>query len=383
MVHDKSPKKRKLSARDAPNQPEKKNKRDNKERSKDPSHEQWSKSKKKRMRQRKALLVKSKAQESQQQTHNKPSNGTSTAQTHENSSGPHHSDQLGVKKDAAPQVSASLSSSSALQKSFRERLSGSRFRLLNQELYTTNSRDSFRKFQDNPSLFDEYHTGFRHQVNQWPVNPINVLVGKIKKWMLAKNNQGKKLPKSQDAVVADFGCGDAELAKKLLEEASTWSGLNMKVHSFDLVAAGPNAELITPCDIMQTPLSDGSVDVGVFCLSLMGTNLADFIREAHRVLKPNGILHIAEVRSRFEVKQPNKKGSKHSSTATTARSVGTADDDDGLQEFLGVLEKLGFQCLGTDRSNKMFLLMELKKDEKIMPPKNLSYTARPCIYKRR
>lgn len=36
----------------------------------------------------------------------------------------------------------------------------------------------------------------------------------------------------------------------------------------------------------QVPISSASVDVAVFCLSLMGTNLVDFLREAHRVLKP-------------------------------------------------------------------------------------------------
>lgn len=35
----------------------------------------------------------------------------------------------------------------------------------------------------------------------------------------------------------------------------------------------------------QVPLSPASVDVAVFCLSLMGTNLVDFLTEAHRVLK--------------------------------------------------------------------------------------------------
>lgn len=36
---------------------------------------------------------------------------------------------------------------------------------------------------------------------------------------------------------------------------------------------------------MQVPLEDGSVDIGVFCLSLMGTNYQDYIMEARRVLK--------------------------------------------------------------------------------------------------
>ena len=37
--------------------------------------------------------------------------------------------------------------------------------------------------------------------------------------------------------------------------------------------------------LQQVPLGDASVDVAVFCLSLMGTNLADYLTEAHRVLK--------------------------------------------------------------------------------------------------
>lgn len=37
--------------------------------------------------------------------------------------------------------------------------------------------------------------------------------------------------------------------------------------------------------LQQVPLGESSVDVAVFCLSLMGTNLADYLTEAHRVLK--------------------------------------------------------------------------------------------------
>jgi len=48
------------------------------------------------------------------------------------------------------------------------------------------------------------------------------------------------------------------------------------------------------------PLKAGTVDIVVFCLALMGTNIGEFLKEANRLLKPNGILKIAEVRSRFE-----------------------------------------------------------------------------------
>lgn len=73
-------------------------------------------------------------------------------------------------------------------------------------------------------------------------------------------------------MVADFGCGDAKLAKSV----------EQKVHSFDLIAID---DTVVACDMTKVPIDDASVDVAVFCLSLMGTNLQDYIYEANRVLK--------------------------------------------------------------------------------------------------
>tara|TARA_B110000305_G_C18883890_1_gene378854 strand:- start:125 stop:415 length:291 start_codon:yes stop_codon:yes gene_type:complete len=50
----------------------------------------------------------------------------------------------------------------------------------------------------------------------------------------------------------------------------------------------------------KTPLTSRSIDCGVFCLSLMGTNFVDFLKEANLVLKYGGKLFVAEVLSRFE-----------------------------------------------------------------------------------
>lgn len=99
-------------------------------------------------------------------------------------------------------------------------------------------------------------------------------------------------------VVADFGCGDCKIARSVKN----------KVHSFDLA---PVCDLATACDMAkvsycsnnalicnaakrlkaalfitspQVPLRDSTVDIAVFCLSLMGTNLGDFLAEANRVL---------------------------------------------------------------------------------------------------
>ena len=73
-------------------------------------------------------------------------------------------------------------------------------------------------------------------------------------------------------VVADFGCGEGRLAKSIPQ----------KTYSLDLVAHRPD---IIAGDMAKTPLQTKSVDVAVYCLSLMGTNLKDFLLEANRVLK--------------------------------------------------------------------------------------------------
>lgn len=78
--------------------------------------------------------------------------------------------------------------------------------------------------------------------------------------------------RSGKLIIADFGCGEAKLAQSVPN----------KVHSFDLVAIN---DLVTKCDMRKVPLNNESVDVAVFCLSLMGTNVIDFLCEAHRVMK--------------------------------------------------------------------------------------------------
>jgi ribosomal RNA-processing protein 8 len=72
--------------------------------------------------------------------------------------------------------------------------------------------------------------GFRQQTKNWPEQPLEAAIRWLKK-------QPKKLK------VADFGCGDAGLAK----------GVAQKVVSLDLVAASPE---VTACDMSSTPLGD-------------------------------------------------------------------------------------------------------------------------------
>jgi hypothetical protein len=232
---------------------------------------------------------------------------------------------------------------SNLQEKFRKKLESARFRSINEELYTKAGQEAFHDFQQNPEKFTAYHRGYREQASMWPCNPLHNVIN----WI--QNN-------FQTAVVADMGCGEATLAETL----STASPLNGRkpfiVHSFDLVAA--NASVVA-CDISHTPLAANTVDIVIFCLSLMGINFHEFIYEAHRILKLHGIIKIVEVRSRFE-------------------SNNIQDD------FRVYLSQCGFKvrAVNTLIDNKMFFDIEC---EKIGPCSRVKpqFTLKACQYKKR
>jgi ubiquinone/menaquinone biosynthesis C-methylase UbiE len=59
-------------------------------------------------------------------------------------------------------------------------------------------------------------------------------------------------------------------------------------------------ESVVECDMTTTPLDDANLDVAVFSLSLMGSNWADYLKEAYRTVKPYGHLFIAEPAGRWQ-----------------------------------------------------------------------------------
>lgn len=231
--------------------------------------------------------------------------------------------------------------SSSLLDKMRSRLQGGQFRMLNEKLYTCRGQEALQFFSKDPKAFFQYHKGYREQTAQWPRLPVDVIAD----WL---NSRSKAF------VVADFGCGDATLAAKVPN----------KVFSLDLVSSNPS---VITCNMAHTPLEKGSVDVAVFCLSLMGIDYHTYLFEAYRVLKQKGFLVIAEVKSRFD---PSNGGA-----------------DQG--EFINALAKLGFRLQTLDTANKMFLLLFLQKGkvgEPISKKKLASIdwpTLKACIYKRR
>ena len=147
------------------------------------------------------------------------------------------------------------------------------FSKMNHQLNSTNSATTHKRFQKSPEDWEYYHAMYREARKEWTIVPYQEAI----KWCKARPH----------LVIGDFGCGEALLAKEV----------ENKIYSFDHIAIN---EDVTPCDIAHVPLDDDSLDGAIFSLSLMGTNYVDYIKEAHRCLKLDGHLWIAEATSRFQ-----------------------------------------------------------------------------------
>ncbi|CAJ1023416.1 Hypothetical methyltransferase/Methyltransferase domain containing protein, putative [Leishmania lindenbergi] len=236
---------------------------------------------------------------------------------------------------------------------FRARLNASTFRLLNEQVYNAPTALASRLLRDE-STFRDYHTGYHQQLVQWPMNPntliVEALLGDRRGRFLA--NKGKSMPGHLPPswVVADMGCGEAQIAAALKPKGYT-------VHSFDFFALNP---LVTVADTTRVPLEDNSVDICVFSLSLMATDYVKSLFEAFRILKPKRLLKIIEVRSR--VPFPRK--------------------------FAELVEDIGFDMDYSDVAGDYFVAFDfIKKDKQAAANTQLRHEPSdvlvPSLYKKR
>ncbi|KAJ8516358.1 hypothetical protein ONZ45_g6300 [Pleurotus djamor] len=221
-----------------------------------------------------------------------------------------------VTKDNGEAPSSKLT---ALQKTMKKTLDGARFRLINEQLYKSHSSEANKMLQDDPTIFDEV------QVESWPSNPVDGYIAALSSY-------------PQHTLIADLGCGDAALARILIPQG-------LRVLSYDLVSRNPFVVEADICQHLPLPGSEPTdasesgfgeahiVDVVVCALSLMGTNWPNCIREAWRVLKPQGQLKIAEVTSRFT----------------------------DLDKFVSLVKSCGFDLDKLDDSNTHFTLLSFTK----------------------
>jgi hypothetical protein len=148
------------------------------------------------------------------------------------------------------------------------------FSKMNRRWNTTNSGKTYERLSENPEEWMQYHALFREARAKW----VRVPADEIVRW----------LRRAEDWQVGDFGCGEGLIAEAIRDRHT--------VHSFDHVAVN---EQVIAGDMSRVPLDDNALDVAVFSLSLMGANFGDYLKEAHRVLKIYGHLHIVEATSRF------------------------------------------------------------------------------------
>ena len=119
----------------------------------------WSKSKKRHMR--KMQKAAKNQNENSKKAENESGNNSKSAQNEDTGKGKlvdnKNEQQPPSGNNALSMGKSSIRPKSALQQAFLSRLAGSRFRELNEDLYTTNSTSAFERFQNNPELFDQYH----------------------------------------------------------------------------------------------------------------------------------------------------------------------------------------------------------------------------------
>ncbi|MCA9609253.1 MAG: hypothetical protein KC619_26810, partial [Myxococcales bacterium] len=176
----------------------------------------------------------------------------------------------------------------------------------------------------NPEEWAHYHTMYRELRESWDVVPFEEEI----RWL--EQREGLR--------VADLGCGEALIAEAV--------GDRHQVASFDHVAINHRVQA---CDIAALPaVADGEVDVAIFCLSLMGANFTDYLREAHRILHVDGQLHIWEPASYFH--------------------------DPG--DFQADLRKLGFDVLDPVKVGQFLYIRALKNTSAPVPGMVLRFRGR-------
>ncbi len=149
------------------------------------------------------------------------------------------------------------------------------FSKMNNRWYASSSDKTHDRLAANAEEWAHYHTMYRQLRESWPVVPFKEEI----RWLSARDG----------LVVGDFGCGEAFIAAE--------AGSLHTIHSFDHVAIDKR---VIACDIAHVPLEDESLDLAIFCLSLMGSNFTDYVREAHRCLRLDGTIHIWEAASYFD-----------------------------------------------------------------------------------
>ncbi len=124
------------------------------------------------------------------------------------------------------------------------------------------------RLRDSGAEWQLYQAGYARLARSWPEPPWAYAAA------VARDQPG--------ARVADLGCGECELARELARP----------VISVDHRAARDG---VIEADLAHLPLPNGSIDLAVASVSLIGANWRDYLAEAVRILAPGGTVVVTEL----------------------------------------------------------------------------------------
>ena len=147
---------------------------------------------------------------------------------------------------------------------------------LHQKYKTMNSQNLATLFKESPKLWHEYHKISDENEESFPEEeiPRNLVIKYL-----------ENLPGNKGKVIADMGCGHAQINKHFQYNE------RFSFENFDHIAS---SELVTVTDISHTGLDDYSVDIAILSLAMWGSNCKNYVSEAYRILDKGGQLLIIE-----------------------------------------------------------------------------------------
>nr|XP_027193882.1 ribosomal RNA-processing protein 8-like [Dermatophagoides pteronyssinus] len=186
-----------------------------------------------------------------------------------------------------------------LQEKKKLNLDSGIFRYINNKLYTLSSKDFLVELENNKKIEYSkcYHKNYQKQVASWPKHPVDEICAFLK-------TQSKPL------TVFDLGCGTCDMYKNLknIHKVISIDFGDFEDLLIDVPIHKSVEDVITEGGFIRRNITDlsefeeESADVVIFSLSLMCKDWPDYISSAHRLLKKDGYLIIAEPVSRLEKK---------------------------------------------------------------------------------
>ena len=188
---------------------------------------------------------------------------------------------------------------------------------LHKEYKTKTSQNLHQYFKENPTKWEEYHKISKDNEESFPDDeiPRNKMIEHL-----------EGLPGKKKKVIADLGCGFAEINQHFKDNE------RFEFHNFDHHSSN---EFVVSRDIKDTGLDDYSVDIAILSLAMWGSNCKEYLSEAHRILDTGGTLLIAEAYKRW-----NKE---------------LDEDHKPINKLVKLLEENHFSIINNDEQKFMFI----------------------------